>query len=68
MLVKREIAYTLLQRIYKLLTQEKLRNKTAGEQYSENTVWKTKPVCSAGTGKIIEKKGEVLKSVSKLCA
>lgn len=47
--------------------QEMLRNKTAGEECLENTIWETKPVCSAGTGKMIEKKGEVFKSMSKLC-
>lgn len=58
MLVKREITYSLLQRIYKLLTQEKLRNKAMGEQCLENTTWKKKPVCSAGSGKITEKRGK----------
>lgn len=56
--VKREVTYSLLQRIYELLTREKLRNKTVGEQCLENTLWKTKPVCASGTGKIIEKRGK----------
>lgn len=68
MLVSREIVHSLLQRISKLLTQEKVRNKTAGGAVFGKFFLENKTCLFSRNWKIIEKLGGVFKSRGPNCA